>query len=74
MKLASKRPDWSGIWLIVAIAFNCSSILDGYGAAIELQRLLVERTLSFDNLFVFLLIFSYFKVPSIYQYKILFWA
>jgi tellurite resistance protein TerC len=35
---------------------------------------LVERTLSFDNLFVFLLIFSYFKVPSIYQYKILFWG
>ena len=35
---------------------------------------LVERTLSFDNLFVFLLIFSYFKVPSIHQYKILFWG
>jgi tellurite resistance protein TerC len=34
----------------------------------------VERTLSFDNLFVFLLIFTYFKVPSIHQYKVLFWG
>ena len=67
---------WSGIWLIVAIAFNLLIYFwMGTEQAIEFAAgYLVERTLSFDNLFVFLLIFSYFKVPSIYQYKILFWG
>jgi len=67
---------WSGIWLIVAIAFNLLIYFwMGTERAIEFAAgYLVERTLSFDNLFVFLLIFSYFKVPSIYQYKILFWG
>jgi tellurite resistance protein TerC len=67
---------WSGIWLIVAIAFNLLVYFwMGTERAIEFAAgYLVERTLSFDNLFVFLLIFSYFKVPSIYQYKILFWG
>src|SRR6185503_15852275 len=35
---------------------------------------LIERTLSVDNLFVFLLVFSYFAVPSQYQRKVLFWG
>ena len=35
---------------------------------------LLERTLSFDNLFVFLLIFNYFKLPSIHHHKVLFWG
>ena len=67
---------WSGIWLIVAIAFNLLVYFwMGTERAIEFAAgYLVERTLSFDNLFVFLLIFSYFKVPSIHQYKILFWG
>ena len=67
---------WSGIWLIVAIAFNLLIYFwMGTEQAIEFAAgYLVERTLSFDNLFVFLLIFSYFKVPNIHQYKILFWG
>src|SRR5206468_6530201 len=36
--------------------------------------LLVELSLSVDNLFVFLLIFAYFKVPAQYQHKALFWG
>ena len=57
---------WSGIWLIVAIAFNLLVYFwMGTEQAIEFAAgYLVERTLSFDNLFVFLLIFSYFKVPE----------
>jgi hypothetical protein len=35
---------------------------------------LVEEALSVDNLFVFLMIFSYFRVPSEYQHKVLFWG
>ena len=67
---------WSGIWLAVAFAFNLLVYFwMGTDAAIEFAAgYLVERTLSFDNLFVFLLIFTYFKVPSIHQYKVLFWG
>ena len=61
---------------MVAIAFNLLVYFwMGTEQAIEFAAgYLVERSLSFDNLFVFLLIFSYFKVPSIHQYKILFWG
>ena len=67
---------WSGIWLAVAIIFNLLVyIWMGKEQAIEFAAgYLVERTLSFDNLFVFLLIFTYFKVPGIHQYKVLFWG
>jgi tellurite resistance protein TerC len=67
---------WSGIWLAVAIVFNLLVYFwMGKELAIEFAAgYLVERTLSFDNLFVFLLIFTYFKVPSIHQYKVLFWG
>lgn len=67
---------WSGIWLAVAFFFNLLVYFwMGADSAIEFATgYLVERTLSFDNLFVFLLIFTYFKVPSIHQYKVLFWG
>jgi tellurite resistance protein TerC len=67
---------WSGIWLAAAIVFNLLVYFwMGTESAIEFAAgYLVERTLSFDNLFVFLLIFTYFKVPSIHQYKVLFWG
>jgi tellurite resistance protein TerC len=67
---------WSGIWLAAAIVFNLLVYLwMGTESAIEFAAgYLVERTLSFDNLFVFLLIFTYFKVPSVHQYKVLFWG
>lgn len=67
---------WSSIWLAVAAAFNLLVYLwMGTEQAIEFAAgYLVERTLSFDNLFIFLLIFTYFKVPSIHQYKVLFWG
>ena len=67
---------WSGIWLAVALIFNLLIYFwMGKEQAIEFAAgYLVERTLSFDNLFIFLLIFSYFKVPDIHQYKVLFWG
>ena len=67
---------WSGIWLIVAMVFNLLIYFwMGMEHAIEFAAgYMMERALSFDNLFVFLLIFSYFKVPNIHQYKILFWG
>lgn len=67
---------WSVIWIAVAGVFNILIYLwMGTETAIEFAAgYLVERTLSFDNLFIFLLVFSYFKVPSLYQYKVLFWG
>lgn len=67
---------WSAIWLAVAAVFNVLVYFCmGTDAAIEFAAgYIVERTLSFDNLFVFLLVFSYFKVPSLYQYRVLFWG
>lgn len=67
---------WSGIWLAVAVLYNLLVYFCmGQEHAVEFAAgYLVERTLSFDNLFVFLLIFSYFRVPAIHQYRVLFWG
>ncbi|MCX5902141.1 MAG: TerC family protein [Proteobacteria bacterium] len=67
---------WSAIWIVVALLFNVV-IYFWRGGETALQFLtgyLIERSLSVDNLFVFLMIFSYFRVASQYQYKVLFWG
>jgi tellurite resistance protein TerC len=47
----------------------------GYESALQFfTGYLIEKSLSIDNLFVFLLLFSYFKIPSRYQHKVLFWG
>ena len=67
---------WSGIWITLAMVF--ASIVFYYqGSSRGLEFVtgyLIELSLSVDNLFVFLLIFSYFKVPSKYQHRVLFWG
>lgn len=67
---------WSMIWIGVALVFNVIVYLwMGSEAALQFATgYIIERALSFDNLFVFLLIFSYFKVPSLHQYRVLFWG
>jgi tellurite resistance protein TerC len=67
---------WSLIWLAVAVVFNIIVYLwHGQDTAMEFAAAyIVERSLSVDNLFVFLLIFSYFKVPAAHQYRVLFWG
>jgi tellurite resistance protein TerC len=67
---------WSVIWILVALAFNVVVYFwRGQVCALEFFTCyLIERSLSVDNIFVFLLIFSYFKIAAEYQYKILFWG
>jgi tellurite resistance protein TerC len=67
---------WSGIWIVVALLFNLGIYLvKGKELAMQfLAGYVLERTLSFDNLFVFLLVFNYFKLPSIHHHKVLFWG
>ncbi len=67
---------WSAFWITLALAF-CGGIwhYDGQQRALEfLTGYLVEYSLSVDNIFVFILIFTYFKVPSEYRHKVLFWG
>lgn len=66
----------SVFWIALALLFNLA-IFWKYGAQPGLKFLtgyLLEKSLSVDNLFIFLLVFSYFRVPSQYQHKVLFWG
>jgi len=67
---------WTGIWVSLAIIFNLGVYFwHGPQAALEfLTGYLVEESLSADNIFAFLLIFSYFRVPRHYQQKVLLWG
>ena len=67
---------WSGIWITLAAAFAGMVFLSqGSKPGFEfVTGYLIELSLSVDNLFVFILIFSYFKVPARYQHRVLFWG
>ncbi len=67
---------WSAIWVLVAIAFNVGVVyFSGPDKGLEFfTGYVIERSLSIDNIFVFILMFSYFGVPSQFQYKVLFWG
>src|SRR2546425_4703571 len=67
---------WSGIWIALALLFALGVYAwDGPQPALAfLTGYLIEKSLSVDNIFVFVLIFSYFKVPARYQHKVLFWG
>ena len=67
---------WSLFWIALSLTFNYIVYSTmGRQAGLEfLTGYLIEKSLSVDNLFVFLLIFSYFKIPQQYQHKILFWG
>lgn len=67
---------WSGVWIALALIFNYGLYLwRGSEVALEfLTGYLIEKSLSVDNIFVFIMIFAYFKVPALYQHKVLFWG
>ncbi|MCW8133192.1 MAG: TerC family protein [Planctomycetota bacterium] len=67
---------WSGVWVGLALAFNAGVYFwKGRQAAVEFSTAyLVEQALSVDNLFIFLVIFKHFGVPTIFQHRVLFWG
>jgi tellurite resistance protein TerC len=75
---------WSIVWTVVALVFNLGlwlGWLGQYGAAARgkaaadfLTGYLLERSLSFDNLFVFAVIFTYFAVQPVYHHRVLFYG
>jgi tellurite resistance protein TerC len=64
---------WSLFWIVLSLGFNIFIYFtQGKQAAMEfLAGYLIEKSLSIDNIFVFVLIFSAFKVPARFQYKVL---
>lgn len=80
---------WSVVWVSLALIFNvllyfyakeyfvgdANASAKAWNVAVQFfTGYLIELSLSVDNLFVFLLIFSYFKVPKPYQHRVLFWG
>lgn len=67
---------WTVVWITLAMCFNVLIYYwQGEVKALEFfTGYVIEKSLSVDNIFVFVLIFSYFKTPSIHQHKILFWG
>lgn len=67
---------WSGVWIALAAAFAVLIFLwQGRPQALQfVTGYVIELSLSVDNLFVFLVVFHYFKVPDQYQHKVLSWG
>lgn len=67
---------WTSVWITLAMIFNLFIYYyyDSVKALEFFTGYLIEKSLSVDNIFVIILIFSYFKVPSAYQHKVLFWG
>jgi tellurite resistance protein TerC len=79
---------WTAFWVMLALAFNAGiyfiyehnwlgigQTLTGRQAALQFfTGYLVEKSLSLDNIFVIALIFGYFRVPLMYQHRVLFWG
>ena len=76
-KVSSKEAlIWTIVWVLIALAFSFF-IYSNYGWEKTSQYLaayFVEKSLSVDNLFVFVIIFSFFKVPAQFQHKVLYWG
>lgn len=66
----------SGLWIAIALCFN-AWVAYAFGQELGIEFLtgyLVEKSLSVDNLFVILLIFGAFRIPDIYQHRVLFYG
>lgn len=66
----------SSLWISLALIFNVIVYFwrGGSDAALFFTAYLVEESLSVDNLFVFIIIFKFFKVPPKFQHRVLFWG
>jgi tellurite resistance protein TerC len=76
---------WTFVWISLAMVFSGVVYFvfnqDAGGHQVALEKITefqaaywIEKALSVDNLFIFILVFNYFKVPKAYQHKVLFWG
>ncbi|HWA76966.1 MAG TPA: TerC family protein [Polyangiaceae bacterium] len=73
---AREALTWTGVWIALALSFNLAVYL-WFGADHALEFLagyLIEKALSVDNLFVFIVVFAAFKVPAELQQRVLLWG
>ena len=73
---AREAAAWSVVWIALALLFGAGVYrFMGRDAGLEyFTGYLIEKALSVDNIFVFVLIFSAFRVPARYQHRVLFWG
>ncbi len=73
---AAEAATWTVVWVVLAVAFGGGIYaFMGRDAALEyFAGYVIEKSLSVDNIFVFVLIFGYFGVPLRYQHRVLFWG
>ncbi|MFM2282980.1 MAG: hypothetical protein RL222_484 [Bacteroidota bacterium] len=67
---------WTAVWIALAMVFNAGIFyFFGKEKGVEfLTGYVIEKSLSVDNIFVFIMVFSYFQIPTKYQHKVLFWG
>lgn len=67
---------WSSVWIALAVVFNVGIYFwFGPDRALEFTTgYLIEKALAVDNIFVFVVIFTTFAIPAIYQHRVLFWG
>jgi tellurite resistance protein TerC len=77
---------WSIVWITLSLLFNlgiyffwdrfvpASDYSNREAALAFLTGYLLEKSLSVDNIFIFVVIFTYFAVPAVYQHRVLFWG
>lgn len=67
---------WSVVWVALAMLFNVGIyVFKGFDVAIQFfTGYLIEKSLSVDNIFIFVLLFSAFHVSAAYQHRVLFWG
>ncbi len=67
---------WTAFWIALALIFNAGIYwFMGPEKGLEfLTGYLIEKALSVDNIFVFVMVFAYFNVPAKYQHRVLFWG
>jgi len=67
---------WTGIWVVLAVVFGIGLYfyMSPQDSLDYFTGYLIEKSLSVDNIFVFLLIFTYFGVDPKYQHRVLFWG
>ena len=73
---ACEALSWSIVWISLALLFN-AGVYQWFGPEKGLEFLtgfLIEKALAVDNIFVFVVLFSYFAVPASLQHKVLFWG
>jgi tellurite resistance protein TerC len=73
---AREAAIWSAVWVVMALAFS-ALVHQWYGPERALEftaGYLIEKALAVDNIFVFVVIFSTFAIPPLYQHRVLFWG